>query len=171
MGAMASMGHVGYVPLLLASTLGSTLGFAAMYWLGSKFDKKVIHSGKFKFLSSEGLLKAEDWFRKYGLWLIVANRFLTGTRAVISFFAGISRLQFSVTVALSAISALVWNSLLIYLGSVFGDNWKTVDYYMSLYGKIILPIAVVIILFLAWRWYRSNFGPQKPPNSGSGENK
>ena len=37
--------------------------------------------------------KIEVWFAKYGYWVIFANRFLSGTRSVISLFAGIFKLN------------------------------------------------------------------------------
>ena len=65
-----------------------------LFFIGTQVDKKIIEKGKFKFLSSEALQKAEKWFSKYGYWVILGNRFLSGTRAVISFFAGLSRVKF-----------------------------------------------------------------------------
>jgi membrane protein DedA with SNARE-associated domain len=153
-GAMVSFGTVDFIPLLLFSTLGSVLGFLIMFILGEQFGKRIIESDRFRFINTRTMRKPRLWFRRYGYWLIVANRFLSGTRAVISFFAGISRLSRSKTLILSAISALVWNSILIAVGSYLGSKWKLAQYYMGLYGQFIVPIAILLILFLAWRWYR-----------------
>ncbi|PKL85514.1 MAG: hypothetical protein CVV22_07295 [Ignavibacteriae bacterium HGW-Ignavibacteriae-1] len=164
-GTLIGIGVVGFVPLLLVSTLGSTLGFAIMFYFGSTFDRKVIESGKFKFISREALIKVEKWFQIYGYRLIVANRFLSGTRAVISFFAGMSKLDFTKTIILSALSSLIWNSILLYFGYAFGDNWEKIDEYLSLYGKIIFPVAGLIIVFFIVRWFINN------KNGSNGKNK
>lgn len=136
----------GFSSLLIASTLGSVFGFLAMYMLGLKFEKRIIESGKFKFISRKVIVKVELWFRKWGYSLIVANRFLSGTRAVIAFVAGMSELSISKTLVLSALSAALWNSILISLGIAFSSQWQRVDYYMSIYGKILAPIGVLIII-------------------------
>jgi membrane protein DedA with SNARE-associated domain len=154
-GTLMGLGVVGFPELLLASSIGSSLGFAVMYQIGFKFDKAVMNSGKFKFISRDALIKVEGWFQKYGYKVIVVNRFLSGTRAVISFFAGMSKLNFWHTITLATISSLIWNSLIIYLGSKFGNNWQTIDYYMSLYGKIIFPIVILIVLFFVVKWILS----------------
>lgn len=146
MGALVTSGSIGFVPLLIASTIGSTLGFMAMFWLGEKFEVRVIESNRIKFISRTAIERVELWFQRWGYWMIVANRFLSGTRAVIAFFAGMSSLSLRKSAVLSFFSALLWNSILIYLGYLFGDNWKAVDKYMTLYGYILGPSVVVIIL-------------------------
>ncbi len=145
MGALVGTGSVGFIPLLLFATLGSTLGFITMFVLGVRFEMKFIETDKLKFISKKALMKVDDLFKRWGYWLIVANRFLSGTRAVIAFFAGMSLLSFRKSTILSFLSALLWNFILIYLGFVFGDNWKKVDEYMTLYGYILIPIVVLLI--------------------------
>ncbi len=154
LGSLAGLGKVGFADLTLAATIGSTAGFIVMYWLGAAFGNKIIDSGRFKFLNQESLDKPRKWFVKYGYTLIVINRFLPGTRAVISFFAGISRINLKLTIILSFISAAIWNIILIYLGSLFGSNWETVDDYMTSYGTITtLAAAVIIVVFGGYKLY------------------
>jgi len=145
MGALVGTGTVGFLPLLLFATIGSTLGFITMFVLGVRFEMKFIETDKLKFISKNALLKVDNLFKKWGYWLIIANRFLSGTRAVIAFFAGMSLLSFRKSTVLSFLSALLWNFILIYLGYIFGDNWKKVDEYMTLYGYILIPVVVVLV--------------------------
>ena len=152
MGTLVSVGTVGFIPLLLMATLGSTLGFVVMYVLGYKFETRIIDSEKLPFISKKQLEKPEEWFRKYGYYIIVANRFLSGTRAVIAFFAGMSKLDLTKTTILSAVSALVWNSILIMLGVIFADNLDIVKEYISLYGKIVFPIIFLILIIIAIKY-------------------
>jgi membrane protein DedA with SNARE-associated domain len=146
MGALVASETVHFLPLLIFATLGSTFGFLTMFVLGVKFEMGFVKKDRLKFVSKKALLKVEELFKKWGYWLIVANRFLSGTRAVIAFFAGMSLLSLRKSTILSFISALLWNSILIYLGYVFGENWKIVDEYMTLYGNILLPIIIVLII-------------------------
>jgi membrane protein DedA with SNARE-associated domain len=163
-GALVSFGSVDFIPLLLMATVGSVAGFLIMFILGEQFGKRIVESDKFRFINSRTLRKPRMWFRRYGYWLIVANRFLSGTRAVISFFAGLSKLSRTKTLILSALSALLWNSILIAAGSYLGSKWELAQYYMGLYGQIIIPFAVLLILFLAWRWYQEIKEDLKAPS-------
>ncbi len=155
-GTLIAIGSVGFVPLLIATTLGSVVGFVIMFLLGRNVDEKIMHSSVFSFISRDGVKKVEGWFQKYGYALIIANRFLSGTRAVISFFAGMSHLIFWKTVVLSALSALLWNGILLALGALFGEHLEEIFHYMELYGKILLPIGGVIIIGLVINWYIKN---------------
>jgi membrane protein DedA with SNARE-associated domain len=116
-----------------------------MYWVGQRYGTRIIESGKVSFLPKEAVHKAEDWFRHYGFWVIIANRFLSGTRAVISMVAGISELPLGTTTMLSGVSAAVWNGILLFAGFTLGKNWTRMDDYLQLYGKVLLGIALGII--------------------------
>lgn len=152
-GTLVGIGSVKFVPLVAAATLGSIVGFGVMYWIGAKFGTSIVESGKVPFLPVNAIHKVEKWFQKYGYWLIIANRFLSGTRAVISFFAGLSLLDFPRTLTLSAVSALVWNIILCYGGWALGNNWRVIGTYISTYSEAITIVLVVIALFFAVRWY------------------
>jgi len=77
-GSLAGIGHVGFAPTLTAATLGSTLGFLTMYKIGDWFGEIILEKGKIPFISLSAVYTVEDWFRRYGYWIIVANRFLQG---------------------------------------------------------------------------------------------
>ena len=81
------------------------------------------------------------------------NRFLSGTRAVISFFVGVSELPISITLPLCAVSALMWNSLLVYGGSVLGRNWRQLDHYLDIYGTAILVLILIVAVLIGVRYF------------------
>lgn len=151
-GSLIGTGALSFVPAIIFSTGGSVAGFLTAFAIGWQFDKKLLHSGRLKFVNIESVEKVESAFRKYGYYLIVANRFLPGTRAVISFFAGMSRLDIHKTMILSTISSFIWNSILLYLGIVFGVNIEAVDKYLSTYSNIVILITVIIVLFFLIRF-------------------
>jgi membrane protein DedA with SNARE-associated domain len=155
-GYLISTGAINFIPTLILTTLGSVLGFMTLYYIGSLVDKKVIRAGKIKFISQEAVEKAESWFNKWGYWVITANRFLPGTRSVISFFAGLSELKFWKTIMLATISAAVWNTIIINLGIIFGNNIEIVDFYLSRYQDVVLILTGLIILFFVIRHFFFN---------------
>jgi membrane protein DedA with SNARE-associated domain len=150
-GSLVGAGAINFLLALVFTTLGSILGFTLMFYIGATVDKKLIHSGRFRFIPVESLNKVEVWFRKYGYFIVVVNRFMPGTRAVISFFAGMSNLDPKRTIALCFLSALLWNAILIYLGFVFGDNVALVDKYLTTYQNIVIAVTAVAVLFFIIR--------------------
>ncbi|MEO8169222.1 MAG: DedA family protein [bacterium] len=147
-GTLVGMERVGFVETLLIATLGSTLGFMTMYKLGDWFGIRILEQGKIKFIPIESVKKVEAWFRKYGYWIIVVNRFLSGTRAVVSFFAGMSELNLVRTTILCFLSALVWNAILMAGGFALGKNWKQLGFYLGTYSKIVT--GIIILAAVIW---------------------
>jgi len=152
-GSLIATGAVNFVPTLTLTSLGTVIGFMVLFYIGSTVDKKLVHSGKFKFIPIDAIDKVEEWFNKYGYGIILANRFMPGTRAVISFFAGLSHLDVKKTIMYSTISAFAWNALILYLGYIFGDNVELVDQYLTTYTNIVIGITLVVALFFIIRFY------------------
>ncbi len=153
-GYLVGIDHIGFIQTLIVATIGSTTGFMTMYKIGDWFGLSIIEKKKIKFLPIESVHKVEDWFRRYGYWLIVANRFLSGTRAVVGFFAGMAEVKFIPTAILCFISALIWNWILIYAGTLVGANWESIGDYISTYSQIvtiILVTAMIVIIILLFR--------------------
>jgi membrane protein DedA with SNARE-associated domain len=155
-GYLCAAGRVDFWMVLIISTLGSTAGFMTMYKIGSWFGLKVLETKKFKFLQLDKIHKVEAWFQKYGYLVVIVNRFLAGTRAVIAFFAGISNLSFWKTTLLACISSLIWNAILIYAGKSLGSNWRAISPYLETYGQTVLIISIIIILIIAGYGYVRN---------------
>ncbi|MGE5364284.1 MAG: DedA family protein [Bacteroidota bacterium] len=148
----AGSGDVSFAGVLLITSFGSSLGFMLMYYMGMLFGEKILRSGKLKFISQESIDKTDKWFTRYGFKLIIANRFLPGTRSVISFFAGISELAPLRTFIYATVSAFAWNVIIIYMGSSLGNNIEIIDKYLSLYGNIMIAVTGVVIVFFGARY-------------------
>jgi membrane protein DedA with SNARE-associated domain len=146
---------LGYIPVLIITSVGSALGFILMYYFGKLFGDKVVRSGKLKFLTNEDLSKTDIWFSRYGFKLILANRFLPGTRSVISFFSGMYELELGKTFLFASISALAWNAIIIYLGMMLGNNVERIDYYLSTYSTVIIILTVIVIGIFAGRFIKN----------------
>jgi membrane protein DedA with SNARE-associated domain len=162
-GSLAGIGHVGFVPVLAAATLGSTLGFMTMYKIGDWFGDRILEEGKIKFIPISAVRTVEEWFQKYGYWIIVANRFLSGTRAVVSFFAGLAELNLLRTTVLCSVSALAWNSILVGAGFYLGKNWQEIGFYLSTYSQVVTGIIIVVVIILIVRFLhqRKNNGAKQ----------
>ena len=152
-GTLISKTSVSFIPILLITTFGSTIGFIAMYYIGEILGDKVIRKGRFKFIKPGLLEKADHWFHKYGYKIILINRFMPGTRAVVSFFSGVHHLKEFETFFFAGISSLFWNAILICLGIFLGNNLKLIDKYLKTYSNVILIImAIAAVIFIIRFW-------------------
>jgi membrane protein DedA with SNARE-associated domain len=151
-GSLVGIGAIDFWWALVLTTIGSTIGFMVMYKIGDWFGLKILEKGKLKFIPKDSVHKVEGWFRKYGYLIIVVNRFLAGTRAVVSFIAGMSELKLPSTTLLCFLSALVWNFLLLVIGQKLGQNWKVIFFYMETYSKTVTGIVIIVILLIVARF-------------------
>lgn len=148
-GYLAAEQIIGFTPTLAITTVASVIGFMNMYAIGVYFGDKIEvqrkHFWLMRFFDVKYFDKGKRWMDKYGQGVILANRFLAGTRSVISLTAGITKTKVYSTILSSAISSLLWNTILLGLGWLVHENWQIIGHYLNVYGWIILSIIVILI--------------------------
>ncbi|MDZ7808585.1 MAG: DedA family protein [Gracilimonas sp.] len=148
-GYLAAESVIAIVPLWSVTVVASVLGFMTMYWLGHKWGVQIEENRDdhllLRFIDYKYFKRGKKWMGRWGQGVILANRFLAGTRSVISLTAGMSHLHLIRTTVSSLVSSMLWNALLIGMGWVIRDNWKIIGEYLSNYGKVILLLIVVVV--------------------------
>ena len=150
--ALIGTTSLGFLSVLLLTAFGSALGFLLMYLVGHFFGEKILRKGKLKFVTPEALSRLDRWFSRYGYGLIVANRFLAGTRSAISFFSGVHRLRPGRTFACASLSALLWNAVIIYIGMKLGNRVDLIDRLLSRYNRVILGLILAVVVVVVIRY-------------------
>jgi len=153
---LVGIGRLDFIFVYLSTTAGSVAGFMMLFLLGRKLSREFFISKNYSFFSAESITTAENWFRQYGLFVVIANRFLPGIRSVISIVAGISTLDVRKVFLLSLVSASVWNIIWIYAGYVLGNNWdlvkEKIGHLMRSYNIVVgIIIAIALIAYLIIR--------------------
>jgi membrane protein DedA with SNARE-associated domain len=149
---LVSTGQLNFWGVYVSTTIGSVAGFVTMYYIGRKFGRSFIYKEpRSKIFKEEDIRKAEIWFGKWGYWVIAANRFLSGTRSVISLFAGLFHLNALLVLALAIVSAMIWNGLLLFAGMLVGKNWEVILEIISQYNKVLIALTVLIIGYIIYR--------------------
>ncbi len=157
----------GFLGVLVSTTVGSTIGFMTLYTLGRRIPKDYFVRRNFRFLPASSFLAAEEWFHRHGYWIVLANRFLSGFRSVISIVCGIYRLPWPRVLGLSALACAAWNLVLIYAGYMLGANWKAVDRILGNYSRLMLVLAVLLVG--AWAFTKRRRARRSPgTDAGNG---
>lgn len=153
---LVSTGQLNFWGVYISTTVGSIAGFITMYYIGKKFGRSFIYKkSRSKYFKEEQIKKVEIWFGNWGYWVIVANRFLSGTRSVISLFAGLFHLNAFYVIILALLSALLWHALLITAGLLVGTNWELITEILSRYNQIFLILLFAGIIYFVIRKIRS----------------
>ena len=151
---LVSTDQLGFWGVYVSTTLGSVIGFMTMFFIGRNFGRAFIYKeSRAKIFKEENINKVEIWFAKWGYWVILANRFLSGTRSVISLFAGFFHLNAFIVLILSMISAAIWNGLLIGAGMLVGNNWEIISNIISQYNKVLIFLTLLVIGYFIYRKY------------------
>lgn len=152
---LVSTGQLNFWGVYISTTIGSVIGFVTMYYTGLHFGRSFIYKkSRVKVFKPENIEKVEQWFSKWGYWVIFANRFLTGTRSVISLFAGLFHLNSVLVIILSLLSAAIWNGLLIVAGMMVGNNWSLITDIISQYNKVLIVLTVLFFGIIIFRRYK-----------------
>lgn len=157
-GYLAAESVIGLVPLLVLTTIASVIGFMSMYWIGSRWGTLIKKKKKqfwlLRFIPLKYINKVRTWMQRWGMGVVLANRFLAGTRSVISITAGLSHTQVSSTIVFSTISSLLWNGILLGFGWIVHENWRLIGEYLTIYGRIVLgAVAIFIAIKLILHYY------------------
>jgi membrane protein DedA with SNARE-associated domain len=146
---LVGTGRLDFMGVYLATTIGSVAGFLFLFWLGLLLGRRFFVERDYWFFKAKDILRADEWFRRYGYWLVLMNRFLPGIRSVISIAGGISRLRIATVALLATASSAAWNLIWIFAGYVLGTNWEVVKeslaWLMFRYNMAVLAIGVLLV--------------------------
>lgn len=154
---LVGIGQLNFLGVFAATALGNFAGFMLLFFLGRFLEREFFLVRNFRFFPAASLLKAEQWFQKFGYVVILFNRFLSGARSVISLFAGISKLKTSTVALYCFISCAMWNGILVYAGYTAGKNWETITLFFKQYNTVVFMIIVAAIAIFGLRkiiWQR-----------------
>jgi membrane protein DedA with SNARE-associated domain len=154
-GYLAAVDRVDLVTVVALATVGGAAGFMTMFYVGRSLGDALLDPGRYRWLPKKRLRKGLQWVQRWRKGIIAANRFLSGTRSVISLASGMAEIRARTALVLCTLSALVWTGLIGIIGYLVGDNWRVVGDYLSAYGQFILALIVAIVLFQVIRYWRN----------------
>ena len=159
-GFMTTFTQMNLPGVVVSATVGSLAGAILLYELGSILSMEKIESlvngpiGKTLHLDIHDIKKAISWFDSKGNYTVFLCRFIPIIRSLISIPAGIARMSLGPFFLMTTLGSLIWNLILIFLGSPAGSSWqKAVQYSLnnSQAAKIVLILFSLVGLFLFLR--------------------
>jgi membrane protein DedA with SNARE-associated domain len=154
-GYFAGLGTLDIWVVIVLSTIGGGAGFMTMFFLGNRLGDAILDPHKLRWLPKDQIMVGRKWLQRWGFGLIAANRFLSGTRSVISIVAGMAHMDTRRVFIYSTISAAAWTSVIAWAGYLVGDNWEVVGGYLATYGKFMLwGVILFVAVYVGWRFSR-----------------
>lgn len=131
-----------FVLLVLASVIGNGIN----YMIGKFLGPKVFNSPDSWLLNKKHLLKAHNFYKKYGGKAIILARFMPIIRSFAPFIAGIGYMKYSRFFFFNLIGALLWVGGILYTSYLFG-NLPFIKQYFSSIILLIIGVSLVVPLF------------------------
>jgi membrane protein DedA with SNARE-associated domain len=136
---------VSTVLLIVVATTGSLAGAEAAYAIGKRGGRAaVLRFGRRFRLDEARLNSIEAWFDRSGAVAIFLARITPFVRTIASFPAGMLRLPQRTFVLASLAGSLIWCTVMVVLGDIFGRNYTVVLTFLEEYTvpAIILLVAL-----------------------------
>ena len=158
-GFYVGEGDLIYGWAVIAATVGSLAGALVIYALARQGGRPLVlrHSRLLRVRETD-LDRADDWFDRYGSWLVVGGRLVPGARSLVSLPAGLSEMPPIRFVLLTALGSALWNAALVGAGWILGRNYDKVAGFIGPIGTAVTVALVLGAVAVALWWRR-----RRPP--------
>lgn len=159
-GFMTTYTKLNIFGMVVASTLGSLFGAIILYYIGKIFNKdrlkKIISGklGKILRLKVSDIDSADNWFDNKGNKTVFFCRFIPLVRSLISIPAGMSKMPMVKFLLYTLFGSLIWNMVLIIVGSIVGENWTKIVGILDTYSHVVVIILFVVVVVGVYFFYR-----------------
>lgn len=159
-GFMTTYTKLSIFGMVIASTLGSIFGAIILYYIGKIFNKerlkKIISGklGKILRLKVSDIDNADNWFDSKGNKTVFFCRFIPLVRSLISIPAGMSEMPMFKFLLYTLFGSLIWNTVLIIVGSIVGENWTKIVNVLDAYSHIVVLILFVLVVVGVYLFYK-----------------
>ena len=159
----AASGELNVWLVIFFATLGALIGAFINYylavWLGRPIVYKFANSrfGHMCLLDEQKVVKAEEFFVRYGVAAMLVGRLVPAVRQLISIPAGLARMNIAKFALFTAIGAGLWNGVLAALGyfleAVVPEEQliATVTKYSHEIGYGIMAVVALALAYLIYR--------------------
>ena len=158
-GFMTTYTKLNIIFMIIAATFGSLLGAIVLYYIGKILNKerlkKIVRGkiGKMLRLKESDIEKADAWFDNKGNKTVFFCRFIPIVRSLISIPAGMSEMAMSKFLVYTIFGSLIWNTVLVYMGSIFGKNWTKILDVMDRYTHIVIILCIILFAVFIYYFY------------------
>lgn len=162
-GMLAATGVVSLPAVWALSTLAGALGFLSVYAAGWRMGRTALNPARYRWLPKGELARAERIALRYGVGVVLANRFLPGVRSVIGLVVGAGRMPAGRVALAATISAAAWSALTVGVGYALADNRAAIARLLGGFERVGTVLLAVLAIALAVWFVRRR---KAPPSAG-----
>ena len=156
-GYVAYLGKLDLILIVIIGTVANLIGSIIAYYVGLYGGRRFVSKyGKYILLREGHIDLAERLFNDYGEVIIFVGRMLPAVRTVISFPAGVGRMDMKKFVIYTTIGSIPWNFMLTYIGFILGDNWGDIITFFERADIVFVAALLMILIYYIWAGSKLN---------------
>lgn len=136
--------HASFLLAFITATAAVLCGSSILFFAARRYGQNLImRLGGFMFLKPRHIQRAEQLFKRYGVWTIIIGRHIPGMRIPITVFAATSGVRYRTFILSTFVSTALWIWLYLSVGRHYGTDIR------HLLSRSIVAGVSVAVGFLA----------------------
>ena len=141
-GAIAALGSLNIWMLFIIVLAAAVIGDTVNYHIGKYVGPRIFKKESSFFFRKEYLIRAQNFYKKYGKKTIILARFIPIIRTFAPFVAGIGSMKYRSFIVYNIIGAFLWCSLFIFGGFLLGN----IPWVKEHFEFLVIAIIVVSLI-------------------------
>jgi membrane protein DedA with SNARE-associated domain len=131
-------------------------GDCMLYMLGRNFGNDIVNVPVIgRHINARRLAMVEQWFVRWGIWVVAVGRMFAGVRGAMVVVAGASRFNFWKFIAADGVAAIASGGLFVLLGYKFAQHRDRLHHLVEqIKGGMLIGAFVVLVLIGGYVWQR-----------------
>jgi len=155
-GAIAATGALNIWAIVLLLCIAAFMGDSVNYIIGKYIGKKAFDR-KYRFIKTEYLTRAQNFYKKYGAKTIVIARFVPIIRTFAPFVAGIGTMNYAKFLFYNIFGAILWVFTCSFAGYYFGN----LSIIKNNFSIVILVIIIISLLPMVVEYLKYKYQNRK----------
>jgi membrane protein DedA with SNARE-associated domain len=148
----AAQGYLEFWPVAIIGLVANLLGDILIFWLAKARGEKLLRRiGLGRLLDSAAVRKIETGIAKHPISTVFFSRFTTTITPLANALAGLAKMAFGTFLVVDVIGQAAEVALNYGYAVFFDGDW---DSFGTVFGKIGILTAAVVILVIVWFWRR-----------------
>jgi membrane protein DedA with SNARE-associated domain len=165
-GYTAAQGQLSIIGVIIAGTAGSVLGAVFWYYVARRLGEERLKGwtrrhGRWITLGPKDVDKADDWFDRYGGWVVFFGRLVPTVRTLVAIPAGIFEMKLWLYLVLTTAGSAIWTAALAVLGWWLGSSWQTIGSYIDPVTYVIMAAIIALYIYRVITFDSSEAGAER----------
>lgn len=155
-GFLINQERLNFYAVFLLALLGFNLGAATAFFIGRRMGEPLFQQyGKYLRVKNYDLEHARQSMRRSAPMFIIAGRFVPMVSNLTPYLAGASGLRWGQFLFYNLIFTIIWISMNISVGMLFGHKWPQIAGYLN--NKLPLAVLALVAVYLTVKFLIKQF--------------